>query len=82
MKDQNVEVLLQTPLLVTASKEETRARPVLENIFRLHGKILEENQSGVLLSVKSIGSEKTVDKNPPFAQIFIPFHKVDHIIFL
>ena len=82
MKDQNVEVLLQTPLLAIAPREEIRARPVLENIFKLSGKILEENSSGVLLAVKSIGSEKTVDKNPPFSQVFIPFHKIDHIIVL
>jgi len=34
------------------------------------------------LSVKSIGSEKSVEKNPPFSQVFIPYHKVDHIIFV
>jgi hypothetical protein len=82
MKDQNVEILLQTPLLMIAPREELRARPVLESIFRVSGKILEENASGVLLSVKSVGSEKAVDKNPPFSQVFIPFHKIDHIIFV
>jgi hypothetical protein len=82
MKDQNVEVLLQAPLLVLAPREEIRSRPVLESIFKLSGKILEENSAGVLISVKSIGSEKATDKNPPFSQIFIPCHKIDHIIFI
>ena len=80
MKDQSVEILLQTPLLVIAPREEIRARPVLENIFKLSGKILEEYSAGVLISVKSIGSEKVTDKNPPFSEVFIPFHKIDHII--
>ena len=80
MKDQNVEILLQTPLLVIASREEVRARALIENIFKISGKIIEENSAGVLVSVKSIVSEKTTDKNPPFSQIFIPFHKIDHII--
>jgi hypothetical protein len=82
MKDQNVEVLLQTPLLSIAPREEIRSRPILENIFKLSGKILEENSAGVLISVKSIGSEKSTDKNPPFSQVFIPFHKIDHIILI
>ena len=81
MKDQNVEILLQTPLLVLISREEIRARPVLENIVRVSGKVVEEREAGVLVAVKSIGSAKLVnDKNPPFSQIFIPFHKIDHII--
>ena len=82
MKDQNVEILLQTPLLVLATKEELKGRPVLDHILRVNGKILEENDSGVCLSVKSIGSEKVLDKNPPFTQVFIPYHKIDHIIFV
>jgi len=80
MKDQNVEVLLQTPLLVIATRDEIRAKPVLENILRITGKVVEENINGVLIAVKSVGTEKLVDKNPPFTQIFIPFHKVDHIL--
>jgi hypothetical protein len=82
MKDQNVEILLQTPLLVIASREEIRAKPVLENILRISGRIVEESQAGVLVSVKNIGTDKLLDKTPPFTQIFIPYHKVDHILFL
>ena len=80
MKDQNVEVLLQTPLLVIATREEIRAKPVLEHLLRVTGKVIEENVSGVLIAVKSVGTDRQVDKNPPFEQIFIPFHKIDHIL--
>ncbi|MFO1518634.1 MAG: hypothetical protein U1F57_03055 [bacterium] len=82
MKDQNVEVLLNTPLLSTATREEIRSRPILDNILKLNGKIVQEYEAGVLMTVKSIGSEKGTDKNPPFSQVFVPFHKVDHIIFV
>jgi hypothetical protein len=81
MKDRNVEVLLQNPLLVIATREEIRSKPVLENILRIMGKIIEENSAGMFIEVKSIGSEKIWDKNPPFSQIFIPYHKIDHILF-
>lgn len=82
MKDQNVEVLLNTPLLTFATREEIRAKPILENIVRVVGKILEQNDAGVVIAVKNIGSEKGTDKSPPFSQIFIPFYKVDHILFV
>ncbi len=81
MKDQNVEVLLQTPLLVLAGREEIRARPVLENILRVVGKIVQENNAGVLVAVKSLSSDKFLEKNPPISKIFIPYHKIDHILF-
>ena len=82
MKDKNVEVLLHTPLLVIATRDEIKTKPVLENVLRLTGKILNEESAGILLAVKTIGSDKTIEKNPPFAEIFIPFHKIDHIIVL
>jgi len=80
MKDQNVEILLQTPLLVITSREEIREKPVLENILRIMGKVVEANDAGIRVAVKSIGSERVMEKNPHFSEIFIPYHKVDHII--
>ncbi len=82
MKDQNVEILLQTPLLTLLSREEIRDKPILEQVSKIVGKIISENAGGVTLSVKAVGSYKTVDKNPHFSQIFIPYHKIDHILFV
>ncbi len=80
MKDKNVEILLQTPLLVITSREEIREKPVLENILRIMGKIIDNNDSGIQIQVKSIGSDRYLEKNPHFSEIFIPYHKIDHII--
>ena len=80
MKDRNVEILLQTPLLVITSREEIREKPVLENILRILRKVVDHNSAGLQIQVKSIGSDRTLEKNPHFSEIFIPYHKVDHII--
>ncbi len=80
MKDKNVEILLQTPLLVITSREEIREKPVLENILRVLGKVSEVSEAGVQVQVKSIASERFMEKNPHFSEIFIPYHKIDHII--
>lgn len=80
MKDKNVEILLQTPLLVITSRDEIREKPVLENILRVLGKVIDESDAGIQVAVKSIGSERVIEKNPHFSEIFIPYHKIDHII--
>ncbi len=80
MKDKNVEILLQTPLLVITSREEIREKPVLENILRVLGKVIDDSDAGIQVAVKSIGSERFIEKNPHFSEIFIPYHKIDHII--
>ncbi len=80
MKDKNVEILLQTPLLVISTRDEIREKPVLENILRILGKVVDQSDSGIQIAVKSIGSERVIEKNPHFSEIFIPYHKIDHII--
>ncbi len=80
MKDQNVEVLLQTPFLVITTREEIREKPVLEHLIRIQGKVIAETSGGIRLTVKAVGSERFLEKNPPFSDIFIPYHKIDHII--
>ncbi len=82
MRDKNVEILLQTPLLVITTRDQIREKPVLENILRVQGKIIEETNAGIRLSVKSVGSERLLEKAPHFSEVFIPFHKIDHIIIL
>ncbi len=80
MKDQNADVFLNTPLLVLGPREESRSKSKTENILRVTGKIVEESAAGVVVAVKSVGSEKEIEKNIPFEKVFIPFHKVDSII--
>lgn len=81
MKDQNVEVLLHTPLLVITGRDEIREKPVLENLLRIQGKVISESSGGIRLTVKAVGSERALEKNPHFSEIFIPYHKIDYIIF-
>lgn len=80
MKDQIIEILLHTPLLTLAEREQIRDKPVLENILRIGGKVIAENNGGIQIQVKWIGSDKQVEKSPPFSVLFIPFHKIDHVL--
>jgi len=81
MKDRQAEILLQTPLLVVADREAIKQKPVLGHILKIIGKVVQENSGGVLVEVKSIGSDKALDRSPPWKEIFIPYHKIDHIVF-
>ncbi len=81
MKDRQVEILLQTPLLVISDREVLKQKPVLEHVIRVIGKIAHENTAGILIEVKTIGSERALDRSPPWKEIFIPFHKIDHVVF-
>ncbi len=80
MKDSTVEILLNTPLLVITDRNKIKEKPILENILRVGGKVILESEAGVRLTVKWVGSDRQVEKNPPFSEIFIPFHKIDHIL--
>ncbi len=80
MKDQNVEVLLNTHLLSISSREDGKTRAGSEQIFRLIGKVLQENAGGIVLAVKSVGSEKGMEKDSSQSTLFIPYHKIDHVI--
>ncbi len=81
MKDRQVEILLQTPLLIVGEREAIKQKPVLAHVSRVFGKIVQENSGGVWLEVKSIGSEKALDRSPPWKEIFIPYHKIDYVVF-
>ncbi|MBF0492416.1 MAG: hypothetical protein HQM15_06515 [Deltaproteobacteria bacterium] len=80
MKDRNVEILLNTPLLIIADRNKIKEKPILENILRVGGKIIEKSSAGLQLTVKWVGSDRQVEKIPPFAEIFIPLHKIDHVL--
>lgn len=80
MKDQTIEILLNTPLLVIMGREEIRSRPVLENILRIGGKALQESAAGILIDVKWVGSDRAIEKELPFKQLFVPYYKIDHVV--
>jgi hypothetical protein len=79
MKDKIVEVILQTPLWTSNVKEEPW-KSLGGAVLRVSGKSIEETTAGILLQVQSVASEKNTETKLPFSKIFIPYHKIDHII--
>lgn len=79
MKNENAEIILQTPLW-SGNKAENYSKTLGGPIIAVLGKILEENQGGLTVKVDMLRSEKQVDKNPNVAQLFIPYYKIDHIL--
>lgn len=81
MKGSAVEIFLKTPLFRFKYTEGGKEQQLMENAVRLSGKIVEEREMGVMVKIKDISNQKEKHKDLPFETIFIPFDKIDFIIF-
>lgn len=82
MKGQSVEIFLKTPLFRFKYLEAGKEQQLLENIVRIEGKVQEEKQLGIVVKVKDVSNQKSKQKSVPFEVIFLPFDKIDFIIFI
>lgn len=82
MEGKNVEIFLKTPLFRIKYLQEGKETQLLENAVRIEGKILKEKQLGVMVKVKDVSNLKERQKPLPFESIFIPFDKIDFMIFV
>ena len=82
MQGRRVNVYLKTPLFRFKYVSEGEERYLLENTVRLEGVVKRESPGGVELEVDEMSNLKVVEKDLPFREIFIPFDKIDHIIYL
>lgn len=78
---ENVEVFLQTPLFRFKYKIENQEHELMENAVRVSGLVLEELSGGLAISVKALSNLKTEEKNLPFEDVFIPYGKIDFIVY-
>ncbi len=70
-----VTVFLNTPLHQVDVPDSTR-----DVIVWLEGKILHQDASGMLIHVKSVGTErKGQEKTVNFKKVFLPMHKIDFV---
>lgn len=82
MEGRRVNVYLKTPLFRFKYVSEGKERHLLENTVRLQGTVKREAPAGVELEVEQVSNLKVVEKDLPFREIFIPYDKIDHIIYL
>lgn len=81
MTGRSVELFLTTPLFCFRYKLKGVEKTLLENTVRVSGQIVSENNSGVHLRVSEISNMKEVEKELPFKELFVPFLKIDFIVF-
>lgn len=74
MENQNTIVYLNTPLIQPEGD-----KPILDNTYRIKGKIVSKDNDGFAIQVSAIGNKKEWDKSPPFKKIFLPMHKIDFV---
>ena len=82
MEGKNVEIFLKNPLFRFKYIEAGKEQQLLENAVRIEGKIISEKELGIVVKVKDLSNQKEKQKRLPFETIFLPFDKIDFIIFV
>lgn len=81
LEGRHVEVFLKTPLFRFRYTAEGQERELLENAVRISGKISKEHSAGVVMRVEVISNMKRVEEELPFDDIFLPYNKIDFMVF-
>jgi hypothetical protein len=82
MEGKNVEIFLKTPLFRFKYVEDGKEHQLLENAIRIEGKVVSENAAGIVVKVKDLSNQREKQKKLPFETIFLPFEKIDFVIFI
>lgn len=82
MEERRANIYLKTPLFRFKYVFEGEERQLLENAVRVEGTIVRETSAGIQVKVDQVSNLKTVERELPFEEIFIPFDKIDHILLL
>ena len=82
MEGKHVEIFLKTPLFRFRYLVEGQEHQLIENAVRIEGKVVKEKELGIIVKVKDLSNQKESQKGLPFETIFLPFDKIDFMIFL
>ncbi len=76
MENKKVSVQLHTPILIEVKTGQS------QHVFNISGTISFWHQGGFVLKAEDLKSEKGEKLDPLSSEIFLPFHKVDHMMIL
>ena len=79
MQGKNIQVHLFTPILLTGRIPDSDEAVSLQ-VVRLDGGLKEFHDGGILVEVRQAFAERAQVLAPQEKMIFLPFHKVDHIL--
>ena len=80
MKGKKVRIQLHTPINMEVPEESNKEKPHDETFFGVNGVITEWRDSGVELEGHDFFNERGQKVTLPNCTLFIPFHKIDHIL--
>lgn len=81
MKGEKVEISLHTPILIEAHYEGGGVSKG-EAVTRILAQVSEVLEAGLFLEVQKMFTERSHNVEPPHSQLFLPFHKIDHLFVL
>jgi hypothetical protein len=81
LEGRHVEAFLKTPLFRFRYTYEGEERELLENAVRISGVISKDNSAGLMIRVEVISNMKRTEKELPFEDIFLPYDKIDFVVF-
>ena len=81
MEGKKVKIHLHTPILVATPQDEVPSH-YERAIQSIIGKIRKHTEAGVLIEVYEFIGERGESFAPPFTELFLPQHKIDHIYLL
>ena len=80
MKGKKVEITLHTPIFIEVADESSGRKT--EAVSKLRAQVNEANEGGLLLEILEMRNERAQKLSPPDSQMFLPFHKIDHLFVL
>jgi hypothetical protein len=81
MEGKKVKIHLHTPILVASPQNEAPSH-YEQAIQAITGKVRKATEAGVIVEVSEFTGERGESFLPPYAELFLPHHKIDHIYIL
>ena len=78
MEGKKVKIQLHTPILVATPRDDVPSH-YEQAIQSITGKVMKSMEAGILIEVYEFTGERGETFTPPFTDLFLPHHKIDHI---
>lgn len=72
---EKITIALNTPLQASEALQDIK-----DGVTRVEARLIKQENSGLLVEVLKIGTDKSWVLKNPFKKIFIPLHKIDHFV--
>jgi hypothetical protein len=82
MTGRNLVMFLKSPLFQFKYEREGQKVMLARDLVQLKGEVVKEKGAGIWLRVEAMGAnDLSITEDLPFKEIFVPFAKIDYMVF-